>query len=314
MAHVLFVRIESDVEPEELEKRALERRPRFREVPGLVQKIYGRDESDAFCGIYFFESREALEAYRESELPSTIPSAYEATALRPQAYAVLYPTLGNSKGALGWTQIKQWEQMQAEQEKQAQVILAKFADRDPDDLADDEQAVAIGRNLFANNCAACHGSDGRGGSGFPNLTDGDWLWSGEPELIQTSIAYGRMGVMAAWAEVLGDQGLDDAAAYVMSLSGRKAPKGDVAAGQQHFANFCAACHGADAKGMTAIGAPNLTDNIWLHGGSMEAIRYTIANGRQNVMPAQEHLGDTRIRLLAAYVISMGATRVAQVEP
>ena len=120
--------------------------------------------------------------------------------------------------------------------------------------------------------------------------------------------------MAAWAEVLGDQGLDDAAAYVMSLSGRKAPKGDVAAGQQHFANFCAACHGADAKGMTAIGAPNLTDNIWLHGGSMEAIRYTIANGRQNVMPAQEQLGDTRIRLLAAYVISMGATRVAQVEP
>jgi len=230
------------------------------------------------------------------------------------AYAVLYPTLGNSKGALGWTQIKQWEQMQAEQEKQAQVILAKFADRDPDDLADDEQAVAIGRNLFANNCAACHGSDGRGGSGFPNLTDGDWLWGGEPELIQTSIAYGRMGVMAAWAEVLGDQGLDDAAAYVMSLSGRKAPKGDVAAGQQHFANFCAACHGADAKGMTAIGAPNLTDNIWLHGGSMEAIRYTIANGRQNVMPAQEQLGDTRIRLLAAYVISMGATRVAQVEP
>jgi cytochrome c oxidase cbb3-type subunit 3 len=108
--------------------------------------------------------------------------------------------------------------------------------------------------------------------------------------------------------------LDDAAAYVMSLSGRTAPKGDVAAGQQHFANFCAACHGADAKGMTAVGAPNLTDNIWLHGGSMEAIRYTIANGRQNVMPAQEQLGDTRIRLLAAYVISMGATRVAQVEP
>ena len=120
--------------------------------------------------------------------------------------------------------------------------------------------------------------------------------------------------MAPWAEVLGDKGLDDAAAYVMSLSGRKAPKGDVLAGQQHFANFCAACHGADAKGMTAVGAPNLTDNIWLHGGSMEAIRYTIANGRQNVMPAQEHLGDTRIRLLAAYVISMGATRVAQVEP
>jgi len=226
-------------------------------------------------------------------------------------YAFLYPTLGNFKGSLGWSQVQQWEAMQAEQEKQAQVILAKFANREPDDLAEDPNAVAIGRNLFANNCAACHGSDGRGATGFPNLTDNDWLWGGEPENILVSIAYGRMGVMTPWAEILGDQGLDDATAYVMSLSGRSTPQGNVAAGATHYANFCAACHGADGRGLSAVGAPNLTDNIWLHGGSREAIRHTIANGRQNMMPAQEHLGDTRIRLLAAYVISMGETRVAQ---
>lgn len=230
-------------------------------------------------------------------------------------YVALYPGLGNLKGALGWTQIEQWETMQAEQERSAQRILGRFAERDPAELALDQEAVAIGRNLFANNCAACHGSDGRGGSGFPNLVDADWLWGGSPELIRASIYEGRVGAMAPWADVLGEQGLDDAVAYVMILSGRKAPSGDAAAGETHFKTYCAVCHGDNGAGNTALGAPNLTDNVWLHGGSAANIRATIANGRQNAMPAQgERLGDVRVTLLTAYVLSLGETRVAEHRP
>lgn len=230
-------------------------------------------------------------------------------------YVVLYPGLGNVKGTLGWSQVKQWEAMQAEQERSTQLILARFANRDPAELALDESAVAIGRNLFANNCAMCHGSDGRGGTGFPNLTDADWLWGGDAETIRTSIHEGRVGAMAAWGEVLGAQGVDDAVAYVMSLSGRKAPQGDVAAGEAHFKTYCVACHGENGQGNPLVGAPNLTDNVWLHGGSAGTIRNTIANGRQNAMPAQgSRLGDLRVSLLTAYVLSLGETRVAQDDP
>ena len=226
-------------------------------------------------------------------------------------YVVLYPGLGNFRGILGWSQVQQFEQMQAQQERQAQTILARFSGRDPMDLASDPAAVAIGRNLFANNCAACHGSDGRGATGFPNLTDGDWLWGGDAETVLTSIAQGRMGIMAPWQEVLGDQGVDDVTAHVMSLSGRKAASGDAAAGQAQYAMYCVACHGPDGRGNMAVGAPNLTDNIWLHGGSEAKISETIALGRQNNMPAQEaRLGDTRTRLLAAYVLSLSETRRA----
>jgi cytochrome c oxidase cbb3-type subunit 3 len=221
-------------------------------------------------------------------------------------YVVLYPGLGNFRGTLGWSQVGQWEQMQARQEAQAQAILSRFTDRDPLDLAGDPAAIAIGRNLFANNCAACHGSDGRGSTGFPNLTDADWLWGGDPESIRISVAQGRMGIMAPWQEVLGDQGVADVTAHVMTLSGRKASVGDAATGQVQYAMFCVACHGEDGRGNPAVGGANLTDGIWLHGGSETRIRETIALGRQNNMPAQEaRLGDTRTRLLAAYVISLG---------
>lgn len=220
-------------------------------------------------------------------------------------YVALYGGLGNLKGTLGWSQVKQWEALQAEQERSSQIILARFADLEVAELINDGQAIGIGRNLFANQCAACHGSDGRGSLGFPNLTDDDWLWGGDPEDIVASITQGRMGVMTPWGDVLGESGLDDAAAYVMSLSNRTAPRGKVAAGAEYYASYCAACHGDDARGVAVLGAPNLTDNIWLHGGSFEAIRATIANGRQNNMPAQEQLGETRIKLLAAYVLSLG---------
>jgi cytochrome c oxidase cbb3-type subunit 3 len=194
-------------------------------------------------------------------------------------------------------------------------VLSQFAGKSIPELALDPKALAVGRNLFANNCVACHGSDARGATSFPNLTDNDWLWGNAPETIATSISGGRVGVMAPWAEVLGEKGVDDAVAYVLSLSGRSAPRGDAGAGRTQFETICSACHGLDGRGNRDLGAPNLTDNIWLNGGSYDAVRLTVAKGRQGIMPAHgERLGEARVQLLAAYVLSLGESRVAQSGP
>ena len=233
------------------------------------------------------------------------------TVIFAVAYVILYPGLGNNRGTLGWTQQRQWEAMQTEQEQRTAAILAVYRDRGSAELAHDPQALAIGRNLFANNCAACHGSDGRGARGFPNLADRDWLWGGTPEAIETTISQGRTGMMAPWSEILGTKGVADAAAFVLSLSGRKADTGDAAAGRAQFMTYCVACHGPEGKGNQDLGAANLTDGIWLHGGTPQRIRETIANGRQSVMPAHaDRLGTLRVKLLAAYVQSLGEVRVA----
>ncbi|HEY8507532.1 MAG TPA: cytochrome-c oxidase, cbb3-type subunit III [Steroidobacteraceae bacterium] len=221
-------------------------------------------------------------------------------------YLAIYPGLGNFPGLKGWSQEEQYRQ----QSEQAEALLAKtFARFEAQDLAtlvQDPEALRVGRNLFLNNCAACHGSDGRGAPGFPNLTDNDWLWGGTPEAIMESIRNGRTGTMMAWQPVIGRAAVEDVLAYVMSLSGRKLPAGDAAAGKKTFEQMCSACHGMDGKGNQQLGAPNLTDQIWLHGGSVAAVRETIANGRQGEMPAHlDRLGETRTRLIAAYVLSLG---------
>lgn len=224
-------------------------------------------------------------------------------------YLVLYPGMGNNQGSLGWTQQKQWAEMQAEQEKKAQAMLAQFTGRPIEELARDPAALKVGRNLFANNCSTCHGSDGGGATGFPNLTDRDWLWGGEAESIRTTIHEGRIGAMPGWEAVLGTAGVENVLAHVLSLSGRQSEAGNAAEGRTQFELLCAACHGADGRGQTALGAPNLTDKIWLHGGSPETIRRLIAQGVNNAMPAQgDRLGDERVRLLSAYVLSLGESR------
>jgi cytochrome c oxidase cbb3-type subunit 3 len=230
-------------------------------------------------------------------------------------YVILYPGMGKAKGTLGWSQKSQFEAMQAEQEKKTQAMLAQFAGKSAADLVGDPRAIAVGRNLFANNCAACHGSDGRGAPGFPNIADADWLWGGDPENIALTITEGRTGIMTPWIDVLGANGVQDVVAHVMTLSGRRAAAGDAAAGKLQFETMCSACHGADGRGNHALGAPNLTDNIWLHGGSEASIRESITKGRQGMMPAHgERMGEARVRLLTAYVLSLGEQRVAQAGP
>lgn len=223
------------------------------------------------------------------------------------AYLALYPGLGNFKGRKQWTQISQYE----EQSRQAEALLARtFAPYEKaslDELEKNAGAMRIGRNLFLNNCAGCHGSDGRGATGFPNLTDKDWLWGGQPETVLASIQNGRIGAMPPWQAALGEGGVYDVTGYVMSLSGRQPVNlFSMRNGKATFEQTCVACHGADGKGNSLLGAPNLTDSIWLHGGSEGAIVSTIANGHQGQMPAQlERLGETRTKLLAAYVLHLG---------
>jgi cytochrome c oxidase cbb3-type subunit III len=220
-------------------------------------------------------------------------------------YLVLYPGLGTYQGTLKWSSSAEHAEQSKANAALIEQALAPFSARSASELSADPAALNVGRNLFLNNCATCHGSDGGGAPGFPNLTDKDWLWGGDPATIETTIANGRTGVMPPWGEVLGAGGVEDMLSYVFSLSGRKLAAGDAQAGGAKFAQLCAACHGADAHGNPAMGTPNLSDAVWLHGGSLAAVRETIEKGRSGTMPAHAaRLGSTRVKLLAAYVLSL----------
>ncbi len=220
-------------------------------------------------------------------------------------YLVLYPGLGSFKGVWNWTQVSQLEAETARHEEKFGPLYERYAQMEVKALAAEPRALAIGERLFLNHCAQCHASDGAGSRGFPNLTDRDWLWGGTPEAIKASIAQGRAGVMPPMGAALGEQGTKDAAHYVMSLSGLAHDSIRAARGQPLFAQSCAACHGADGKGNTLLGAPNLTDNTWLYSAAEPVIIETIVKGRMNQMPAQaDLLGAARIHLLTAYVLSL----------
>ena len=220
-------------------------------------------------------------------------------------YLVLYPGLGSWQGTAGWSQEKQWQEQVAAADAAAAPVYARFAGMGLDELGQDPDAMRVARNLYANNCAMCHGSDARGAKGFPSLTDGDWLYGGAPDTVLATISYGRNGIMPPWGEALGERGVEEVVAYVLTLSGLQAPAALAEAGKPKFQMYCAACHGMDGKGMQAVGAPNLTDDIWLYGSDAAEIRYGIVNGRNNQMPAQlELLGEPKVRLLTAYVLSL----------
>lgn len=258
---------------------------------------------------------DGIEEYN-NPMPRWWLGLFILTIIFALVYLTLYPGLGWLRGTQGWSQEAQ---LKAEQDRAQAALETRFAgivDKDLVTLSRDPNAMATAKNLFANNCSTCHGADARGARGFPNLTDGDWLWGGDPQTIYETIAHGRKGVMPPWVSVLGQQGVEEVSAYVLRLSGHKAPEDWAQAGKARFDTLCAACHGADGKGMQAVGAPNLTDNIWLYGGSVAAIREAMVKGRSNEMPAHlETLGETKVRLLAAYVYSLShpapANNVAQ---
>lgn len=220
------------------------------------------------------------------------------------AYLVLYPGMGSFAGTKGWSQVGQYEAQMTDAEARYAAFYARFSDMELAAIAAEEEAMRAAGNIFGNNCAQCHGSDGRGAVGFPNLTDGDWQWGASEDAILTTLRNGRNGIMPPQAAVLGsDQAVEEVVAYVRSLGGLEAPSDKAAAGEERFAVVCAACHGPDGRGNPMLGAPNLTDEVWLYGSSVEAIRHGIVNGRANQMPAQlDSLGEDRVRLMAAYVL------------
>jgi len=220
-------------------------------------------------------------------------------------YLVLYPGLGNYAGVLGWTQVGQYEEQSAAADARYAEVFAVYADQDIAELATNAGALELGRNIYANNCAACHGSDGRGANSFPNLTDDDWLYGGDPATVQLTISNGRIGNMPALGAAIGEEKTDQIIDYLLSEPGDTSAA--ATAGLQAYQSAgCLGCHGpTGAEGMAAVGAPNLRDNIWLHGSSREQIKNVIMQGRVNQMPAQKDiLSEDRIRLVAAYVLSL----------
>jgi len=250
-------------------------------------------------------------------------------------YLAAYPGLGNWQGFLGWKSSEMGIKSIAEgQERvaaydgnvanqyQREIVKAdeRFCEvfrqvayndngeyRSVEELSEDSNAIRIGQRLFLQNCSQCHGSSARGGKGFPNLTDNDWLYGGSGDAIKTTIMHGRQGQMPTWEAALGDDGIREVSAYVLSLSGRKVNEVDAANGKNRFV-VCSACHGADGTGSHAVGAPNLTNGIWLYGGSRRAIEETIRYGRNGVMPAwKDILGEDKIQLISAYVYQLSRT-------
>ncbi|TKB50450.1 cytochrome-c oxidase, cbb3-type subunit III [Ferrimonas sediminicola] len=245
-------------------------------------------------------------------------------------YLAAYPGLGNWKGLLGWTSSNQsvlnmeeskaaaaeardgesgWVQYDQEvvlADAQYGPIFKSFAAKPVEALVADAEALKIGQRLFLQNCAQCHGSDAKGGPGFPNLTDGSWLYGGDAATIKATIMNGRRGMMPPKGGLpVTDEEIPAIAEYIYGLNGRKHDAALAAQGQAGFMKGCFACHGMDGTGNKLMGAPNLTDKAWLYGGSRKVIEESIRNGRAGVMPAwKEVLGEDKVHLITAYVYSL----------
>jgi cytochrome c oxidase cbb3-type subunit 3 len=216
-------------------------------------------------------------------------------------YLVLYPGMGTYEGSLGYTTRNAHESSVVQANEQLKPVYAKYMSMDAKQVAADPAAREMGQRLFLNHCAQCHGSDAGGSKGFPNLADTDWLYGGDTQDIKQTLIAGRAGVMPAFAHLESAQ-VSDVANYVRSLSGLAADQIKVGRGAEVYKSNCAACHGAEGKGMAAMGAPNLTDKVWLYGGSEATIIETVLKGRNGMMPAHETiLTPEKIHLLTAYV-------------
>jgi len=249
---------------------------------------------------------EDLREYNKP-MPSWWLNLFYITLVFSVIYLVLYPGLGAFGGILGWSQIKQYEEEIQAAEDTYGPLFNRYLNEDLKTLARNPEAVEVGRRLFSNYCSTCHGSDARGARGFPNLRDDDWLYGGDPETIKTTILKGREGLMPGWKDIISAQDIDDITHHVLSLSDRLFDPAAAARGGPIFQSYCAVCHGADGAGNQTLGAPNLADDIWLHGASKQRIVQGIGNGFDNIMPPHEaFLGEAKSHLLAAYVYSLSA--------
>lgn len=234
------------------------------------------------------------------------------TSIWGLGYLIFYPGLGAYEGILGWSQENQYDEEVQQAEERYSPIYAKFANQDIESLVTNEEALTIGGRLFSTYCTTCHGSDARGARGYPNLRDADWLYGDTPEAIKSSIMNGRIGVMPPWGEILGYEKSFSVAAYVKQLSGREVDQQVAFEGKKIYMTNCAVCHGNEGEGKPQLGAPKLTDDIWLYGGSDKKILESIMAGRNGNMPGhKEFLGEDKVHLLATYVYSFAKNPTQQ---
>ena len=240
-------------------------------------------------------------------------------------YWIVYPSWplvsSYTVGAFGWQSRDAIVNDLAALKAQRGPMMDRLAGATPAQIAADPQlldfARAQGRTAFGDNCAPCHGSGGGGAKGYPNLVDDEWLWGGKLDDIAVTIRNGirssdpktRLGSMPAFGRdgMIKRQDLETVADYVRSIAGLSVdPKADVVAGRKLFLDNCAACHGDDGKGKRDVGAPNLTDKIWLYGSDKDTIIEGLWNGRGGMMPAWAgRLDDTTIKALTVYVHTLG---------
>ncbi len=250
---------------------------------------------------------ENLEEY-SNPLPNWWRWMFYITVVFALVYLALYPGLGNMAGSFGWTARGQYEAEMQAADVQYGPKFNQFLQQDIMTVAANPEAREMGARLFQTYCAQCHGGDAGGSPSFPNLKDGDWLWGGTPDRIKESIALGRMGVMTPKGTKpdMDAEQVKDVVHYVRSLSGLTADSVRIQRGQELYPQACAACHGADAKGMEAAGYPNLADKIWLHGSREDKMIEIVTKGITNQMqPYGEFLGEARVHLLTAYVWGLG---------
>lgn len=249
---------------------------------------------------------DGIEEYN-NPLPHWWLNMFHISLIFSIVYLILYPGLGNFAGTLGWTQENQHSKEVIEAKKIYLPLFEKFSSTPIPQLAEIKQATEMGKRIFVNTCAGCHGSDAGGNPSYPNLTDNDWLWGGSPNQIKQSIMSGRQGIMPAFGSILTAEQIDGLVQYVGKLSGHQVNDVKANIGQAVFDVQCFACHGSEATGNIAMGAPNLTDNIWLHSGSATGISKTIREGLNNKMPPHSQiLGDAKIHLVTAYIYSLSS--------
>jgi cytochrome c oxidase cbb3-type subunit 3 len=250
---------------------------------------------------------------------------FYATILFAIGYVILYPAWplihGATPGTTGWTSRGQLDAQVAARNAELAPIRAAIErtpiERLPDNPPLFQQAVEGGRAAFRMHCTQCHGSGAAGSAGYPNLNDDDWLWGGDLRAIEFTIINGarnpdhprtRMSQMPAFGRdrILEPAQIEDLVAYVRTISRQQAASAAARRGVPLFAQNCASCHGTDGRGNRQVGAPNLTDPIWLYGGDADTLRMTITNARAGVMPRWgDRLDPVTIRMLAAYVHSLG---------
>ena len=240
-------------------------------------------------------------------LPKWWLNLFYITVVFAFAYLILYPGLGSFQGVLGWSQLGQYQDELDDAEARYAPLYEKYGSQTLEELNQNPEAMGTAGRLFSTNCSICHGADARGTAGFPNLRDDKWLYGGDGETIKFSITNGRGGVMPAWLPAVGEQGVAELTEYLLSLQKSPADPQLAVAGEEKFKIFCVACHGADATGNQALGAPDLTDDTWLYGGKSATISESISKGRQGVMPAHKDLlNENQIHLLTAYVLGLSA--------